>query len=212
MRKYEKNAAPEELSGWNWKKHSWEEFMRDRNAYNPVIESLKSEQFQICCYCEKKLKDQNCHIEHFQPRNGNNSNRSLTFNYVNLACSCNGGHGGERHCGHFKGSNFDPVKFLNPSSQTYSSKYFIFTIDGRIASASDLNVQEKEKADYMIDLLNLNSPDLVSRRRTHTVELMNCMEIMEDISWLIQDYSEADSEGALKNFYSLSCQILRIVN
>ena len=50
-----------------------------------VKDSLQAEQGGICCYCERELRDEDSHIEHFQPQHDPNVD---PLDYANLLCSC----------------------------------------------------------------------------------------------------------------------------
>lgn len=210
MKAYTKSTPPSELDALQLANYSWNTFVQDV-SYKLIKQALLAEQQHLCCYCESKLT--HCHIEHLQPRNGQYGNTALTYDYSNLACSCNGGKERNRHCGHYKGSNFDQTKFINPSIDE-PDKLFIYNSEGDIDIASNLNELDQNRARYMIQLLNLECPRLNSMRRSHWSALQDAIQCFidigaeEQIDDLALDYLTPDINGKLIQFFSLSRQLL----
>lgn len=211
MKSYNKRQPPPELRRWQTNSRPWEDFARDAASYEPVRVALLAEQYHLCCYCENDVEPTTCHIEHFQPRHGLQGDEGQTFAYANLACSCDGGTDGNRHCGHCKGSRYDPARFINPSAED-SGRLFLYTTDGKIGAAAMLHSTEQERVKYMIDLLNLNCPRLASMRRAHAKGLMSVIQgLLDDpagLDELAHIYLTPDSNGQLQRFFSLSHQLL----
>ena len=116
---------------------------------------LENEQNYLCGYCEAKIRLDNSHIEHINPKSLDYDN--LTFDYNNLLVSCNGICFSELNkpitCGHKKGNKFNEEKFLNPTKQIDIRDYFVYTNKFYIGSSS----LDEDKSQYTIDLLELNS-------------------------------------------------------
>lgn len=115
---------------------------------------LENEQNGLCCYCEGKVTVENSHLEHIKPKSLDT--QTLTFDYNNLAVSCNGicDSGEEKeYCGHKKQNDFDEAKFLNPTLVKNIREYFLYKDDGEIISSG----LDDEKVLYMIILLQLNT-------------------------------------------------------
>jgi uncharacterized protein (TIGR02646 family) len=210
MRAYVKNPAPELLLSWQIGGRPWENFAHDAGAYAPVKAALRAEQQHLCCYCEARLGDD--HIEHFCPRHGLHGNASLMFDYANLGCSCNGGTDRNRHCGHYKGQQYDPRQFVTPCTEN-SGKLFAYTVDGDIGSVPGLEAAEQARGTYMIRTLNLDCPRLANMRRSHARTLQDAIQGMIDadavdqIDDLALAYLTPDKEGGLQPFFSLSRQL-----
>ena len=126
MRRISKQDPPEVLRKWIGSNHAWDDFVADSTAYPKVKQSLLDEQNHLCCYCESSVKDENSHIEHYEPRS---RAQNRTYEYANLTCSCNGGGDRDRHCGHKKGSAYDCKLFINPSIDD-SEKLFSYDTEG----------------------------------------------------------------------------------
>ena len=132
----------------------WNEYTHKRNLKKHI---LTYEQNGLCCYCESYVTLDNSHIEHLQPKSLNPE--TLTFDYTNLAVSCQGKchtNGNQpATCGHKKGNDFDAERFLNPTTVENIRAYFEYTTHGEItASALD-----ESKAHYTMSLLQLNASE-----------------------------------------------------
>lgn len=183
---------------------SWDGFIGSP-CHSTVRQGLQHEQQLLCCYCESEVRDRNGHIEHMEPRS---RNPARTYDYSNLALSCNGGNA--NHCGHFKdnrsGHSWDASRFLPPHEPT-TAKLVRYLPSGSIEATSE----DPDKASYLIAYLGLDCVRLTDRRRRHARCLINTLggEPDEDLAeWLRQDHLQADGDGRLKQFYSLSKQIL----
>jgi uncharacterized protein (TIGR02646 family) len=129
---------------------------------------LKEEQSYVCVYCEVQLEasNTNCHLEHIRPKESA-SYPELTFEYSNLGVSCNGNHcnpdgvTSKILCGPKKDNFFDEDLFLHPFETPEVSSHFAFNSDGEISPVDE--AEKFSKAEYMIELLNLNGYNGVSR-------------------------------------------------
>jgi uncharacterized protein (TIGR02646 family) len=213
MRAFTKQQPPTELSAWRPNTHSWNDFVQDVVAYTAVKTTLITEQQQLCRYCENRLVEDACHIEHIQPRHGPSGDPARTFDYANLACSCNGGSDANRHCGHYKGHKYDRNRFIIPSVEA-SAPLFSYTVEGQVGNAPGLNTVEQERVHYTIETLNLNCPRLANMRRSHAKGLQEAIQGLIDanatdqIDDLALFYVIPDEQGRLYPFFSLSRQLL----
>ena len=212
MRSYTKLSPPVEINAWQPSSDTWKDFSDNKAAYVPVKTSLITEQTHLCCYCEFSLAEGDLHIEHFQPKSGCHGDRARTFEYANLACSCNGGSDKNRHCGMYKGSKYNSNDFINPTAES-SERFFTYTVDGGICASSELNASEQKRATYMIELLNLNCPRLISKRRAHARGITNAIEglikveNLDQFDYLVCFYLTCSNDKS-NPFFSLSKQIL----
>lgn len=171
-------------------------------CYNMVADSLRTEQCFLCCYCESRIDRDDSHVEHLVPRS---KDPGLTYTYDNLASSCNGGTGVDRHCGHKKGGDFDPHRFVSPDDGM-AGELFKYLTDGSIQPANHV-----KRAEYMLSLLALDCPSLTGRRRAWARQIVDTLgpsPTPEMIAWLRSYYLEADQHGRLREFQSLSRDIL----
>ncbi len=135
-------------------------------------------------------------------------NQARTYDYSNLAISCNGGH--TEHCGHYKdalsGYSWDGGRFLPPHDPA-TAALFQYLLDGSVRVTD----RDHDNALYLIGYLGLDCPRLTDRRRAHARILIDSLGDQPDrdvVAWLRQEYLRADVSDRLKQFYSLSQQIL----
>jgi uncharacterized protein (TIGR02646 family) len=169
------------------KKRVWDSDFKEKKRLKKYI--LENEQNSLCCYCETELtlseKGQagNCHLEHIKPKDLDE--KRLTFDYGNLAVSCQGNNcsedlKAEDSCGHKKENLYDETLFLDPTKERNIRDHFSYNIDtGEI-------VPETENGRYMRDLLNLNG-DLNNLKIARKDALESFEEILET------DFEEAIS-------------------
>ncbi|WP_240931548.1 retron system putative HNH endonuclease [Azotobacter chroococcum] len=150
-----------------------------------VLGYLLAEQYQLCCYSELRADQQGLgyHIEHVENKS---QHPQRTFDYINLAASALrsddlspfiaaqpvvqqpqtvfGGHAPGKQ------QAVDMQRFVSPH-QADCTRFFAYLSDGRIVPADGLDNTDADRAQYTIDLLNLNSPFLVTQRRNWWDEL-----------------------------------------
>jgi uncharacterized protein (TIGR02646 family) len=161
---------------------------------NPCKRELKKfiieEQKGLCIYCECYLSQEKSHIEHLRPQS---KYKQFKFEYNNLSVSCNGEilctnkkskHG--KFCGHKKNNIYDEQLFLNPLEQVDIEKYFDYDSEtgAIIAKKGDKN----QESNYMINLLNLNTPYLKDSRK-YAKELL-LEKLSDDIDRLQNELME----------------------
>lgn len=172
-------ATPDEAT------RRWQNF----NGKTGLSRQLLQQQYGLCCYTELNLTDfaleQNMgtHIEHEKPKS---MFPDRTFDNGNLLlCSLTSEdlkrfHGPQQFGGHFKGNNFDAAIFVSPH-QANCRNYFIYSSgNGEISPNLALPADEQRKAQYTIDLLNLNAPFLKAERKQWLQEIEGCLEPLLD--------------------------------
>lgn len=144
---------------------------------------LKYEQNYLCIYCESKISAHNhsSHIEHIRPK-AQDKYPHLTFEYNNLAVSCNGtcqnlpDDTTKYNCGHIKSNEYDENLFLNPVELENIRDYFEYDIDeGKIQAST----KDKQKASYMINTLGLNDGGLTEARKKALKNFIEKMKAIE---------------------------------
>ncbi|MBC2711120.1 MAG: TIGR02646 family protein [Desulfosarcina sp.] len=202
------------LEHWTWPGRTWGDFATTPAAYPPVKEALLKEQNGLCCYCESAISDQeghqDSHIEHYEPQA---CNPGRTFDYTNMACSCNGGVDGDRHCGHKKGRKYDSALFINPSMEA-SDNLFFYNVEGGIGPSEEASEdQVKERVAFMINTLNLDCPKLTGMRKAHgrgVVEMINGLmeaEALDQLHEMAVFHLKPDENNQRQAFFSLSRQL-----
>ena len=134
-----------------------------------VSASLELLQMGVCAYCQIRLDSSvGKHIEHLLPKS---AYPALTFQWRNLVLSCTQNDVSEEilqsegvSCGHYKGSRYTP-QFISPTEPDCERYFEYRASDGTIQAAKGLSVPDKSRADYTIDLLNINCPRLCRLRK-----------------------------------------------
>ena len=186
-----------------------------------VMNSLLSEQFKLCCYSELRADRDGIgyHIEHVEPKS---ANPKRTFDYSNLTASALDSEtdlaafaasGHEVFGGHAKKSKYDKKRFISPL-QADCARFFFYLSDGRVVPREGLRASEKDRAEYTIDLLNLNSPYLVERRKQWWDELDELFEEHVQKNWELSHLAATDLvpvRNELSPFFSMTRQFFGAV-
>jgi uncharacterized protein (TIGR02646 family) len=183
-----------------------------------VMQALLEEQFNLCCYSELRPDKVGLgyHIEHIENK-GQNPGR--TFDYTNLAASALDSANDlgvlkarqeEAFGGHAKGKQqgVDKARFVS-CHQFDCGRFFAYLSDGRAVPANSLGDQDTDRAKYTIDLLNLNSPYLVSLRQQWWLELEDIFDEHQARGWSLPDLVSVDlvpRNNQLSQFFSLTRQ------
>ena len=171
--------------------NAWSNF-KDKN--HTLFHQLLVEQYGLCCYTELNLADLKATHNigsHFEPEQPKNQYPTRTFDEGNLLrCVLDSADlsvysGENRFGGHYKDNNphlsYDETRFISPQSPD-CRRYFVYLPhDGSVVARVDLDISEQNKAQYMIDLLNLNAPFLKAERAR------SFKEIIAEIDKLIDD-------------------------
>lgn len=146
-----------------------------------VIACLLFEQFNLCCYSELRADQHGLdyHIEHVENK-GQHPQR--TFDYTNLAASAFSSEeispflaaqpAATLFGGHALGKQraIDMQRFVSPYLAE-CAKLFAYISDGRVVPVDGLGDIDIDRVQYTIDILNLNSPYLLTQRRRWWLEL-----------------------------------------
>ena len=183
-----------------------------------VMSRLLDEQFHLCCYSELRADEEGLgyHIEHVENKS---QNPVRTFDYGNLAASALDSSNdlsafkAQRHevfGGHAPGKRLACNMALFVSClQPDCRRFFAYLSDGRVVPAKTLDTHERDRAQYTIDLLNLNSPYLVTLRRNWWDELDQLFEEHVSKEWSLDDLASVDlvpTGSKLSRFFSLTRQ------
>lgn len=124
-----------------------------------VKQSLMAEQGFLCCYCERRLTEDDSHIEHFRPQSDPQCD---PLDYGNLLCSCQNtiAKGAPRHCGNLKNEWFDEGLLISPLVEGCEGR-FAFAGDGQIRSSNPDDLA----ASVTIKKLGLDTPKLNDLRK-----------------------------------------------
>ncbi len=183
-----------------------------------VLNALLDEQYYLCCYSELRPDEQGFgyHIEHIENKH---QNPERTFDYSNLAASALHSHDlqmfqGAVFGGHATGkqgrhSPVDMNRFISCHTPD-CSRYFSYVLeDGRIIPSHTLNAIEKDRAQYTIDTLNLNSHYLVAERKKWFEELDDCYQEHIENGWNIEYLARVyfmPCNNKINRFFSITRQ------
>jgi uncharacterized protein (TIGR02646 family) len=185
--------------------NAWDNF----NGKETTRHACWHEQLGLCAYSEIVLDDQDLgmHIDHVEPKS---RNPSRTFDHGNLllsAISSDRLQGMPKHevfGGHLRGNRYSRTGFINPLWPD-SRRYFHYAGNGEVEPALGLSASDVRKARYTIALLNLNSPMLVTRRRTWLQELELEIAKLLDAPDALRQFAEVElceTNGRLRPFHS----------
>ncbi|MBF0584836.1 MAG: TIGR02646 family protein [Magnetococcales bacterium] len=207
MKTIQRNRPAPPCLGEQAHSQPWQSFIGSA-CHQDLDKHLRQEQQSLCCYCEGKIEAGDSHIEHMEPRN---HNQRRTYDFDNLAISCNGGR--VQHCGHYKDDKYqnpnyrwNTTQFADPHDPA-TAGLFQYLSDGSIVATAANPAQAK----YMIGYLGLDCAHLVDRRKSHARNLLDILGAMpneELVTWLRQHYLHPDANGQSAAFYSLSKAIL----
>lgn len=199
MKHIEKQAEPQLFS--EWKAMANEEWQPTYSALGgelkkAVKQALMVEQGFICCYCERRLSDNDSHIEHFRPQ----SDPSVDpLDYSNMLCSCQNRlkKGEPRHCGNLKDKWFDEKLLVSPLDSTCEEQ-FAFLGDGSIKST----FEQDQAASETIRKLGLNCSKLKALRKSAIDVFLDEKLSTEEVKMLVMAHLAKDSAGKYGEFWS----------
>ncbi|WP_288411850.1 retron system putative HNH endonuclease [uncultured Herbaspirillum sp.] len=183
-----------------------------------VRQSLQHEQYQLCCYSEIRA-DQLGHGYHIEHVENKSQNPVRTFDYTNLAASALDSTndlgrfkqlGRATFGGHAPGkqASCDMARFVT-CHQPDCARFFAYLSDGRIVPANNLTAADRDRAQYTIDLLNLNSPYLITLRQSWWDELDELYTQHQQQGWSLSHLVAIDlvpHQHALSPFFSMTRQ------
>ncbi len=194
-----KQKEPKQFSDWKAKaSEDWQPTYTNLAGAPKeyVKESLMVEQGYICCYCERRLTDNDSHIEHFRPQSEQEVD---PLDYSNMLCSCQNQikKGEPRHCGNLKDDWFDQKLLISPLEPGCESR-FAYTGDGSIQAAMEVD----EAAAKTIEKLGLGIPKL-NELRARTIEPFLDDSLSEqELRDFVSGYLAKDASGYLGEFWT----------
>ena len=178
-----------------------------------VAKLLNIEQYGLCAYSELRcdLYALETHIEHIEPKS---QVPQRTFDYQNLvlsALSSDDLHSMDRNdvfAGHAKLSGYDAELFIS-CLQVDCASSFVYLTNGQVEPNNKLTEQERNKTQYTIDLLNLNSPYLVTQRENWIDELDQLIDEHLENDMSLPDLAAIDlipTSNKLSQFFTATRQ------
>ncbi|WP_313206563.1 retron system putative HNH endonuclease [Stenotrophomonas sp.] len=156
--------------------------------------ALVAEQSGTCCYCGRAITTSESHIEHFAPQE---HYQPLELDFANLHASCirNTEPRAPLHCGHGKGSEYDPILIISPVDPHCEARFIYNRFTGGISASEPGDAS----AEYMIDLLKLDI-DFLRARRRETLDGMfdddfEATATISELERLAEQATTADTAG-----------------
>ncbi len=207
MRGSAKGREPEKLTVWKANQRAGGIDPEYRNLSQSekraTVNGLVAEQTGQCVYCGRRIslhRLREFHIEHFRPRS---RYPELELDYTNLFLSCGPEreHGPRPTCGNHKAGWFDENCHIPPAPESCADR-FRFRSSGRIAGDGT------PEADTMIQVLNLNHPELVTDRQGVIEDLEHEMADGVSPDALHQAYLDTDHNGTRPSFANVAIRYL----
>jgi len=151
MHKLNRPQTPSCLSKYQHGRDNWEKTSEDRAE---IWQHLTQMQGNLCAYCERELKQDHKHIEHFRQK-ASHIYPQGTFQWDNLFGSCDT----QNSCGKYKDNNAIPYKhtdLIKPDIED-PEDYFHFENDGTITIDPNLSSIKHHRAKETLRIFNLES-------------------------------------------------------
>ncbi|EHQ24215.1 retron system putative HNH endonuclease [Mucilaginibacter paludis] len=198
-----KSPEPQALTDWKAQDKKYikglPNFERIKGLYRrPILNSLRVDQGNICCYCERTLKDGDCHIEHLMPQEYYEE-YSCEYDNMLACCQLNLAPKEPRHCGVSKGSWYDDQLMISPLQADCETK-FMYTADGRIYPSID----DDEAADLTILHCQLNIDRLAAERGKIVETFIDPTLSEDDLIQYVKNYlaGKEANNGSYNPFYT----------
>ena len=199
MKHIVKAEEPEELVNWKaLANEDWQPTYADlQNPEKQIVKkSLMAEQGYICCYCERRLLDDDSHIEHLQPQSDNSVD---PLDYGNMLCSCQNQikQGDPRHCGNLKSNHPISITPLDANCESH----FVYTHDGEIQPEPPDN----GPAQQTIEILGLDIPKLNAARRMVIEPFLDPELNTDDFTRFVAGYLDTDQAEYGEFWTTINC-------
>lgn len=196
MKRIIKGGSPDDFEQWklNNPGSDFRDLPQGQIKTN-LKKALIREQYGLCGYCCSALIKKKSHIEHIIPH----SSGTQQLDYNNLICSCNGFGVDRETCGHKKDNDIIPISPTDFDCEDH----FKYNSNGRINPSTKADTD----AQKTIDILNLNSYELITARRT----IIRLLEEDDDVTSKKDEYIVNYStpvDGRLEAFAPMILYIL----
>ena len=129
--------------------HTWREYI------------LKYEQYRLSGYTEEPVRLDRSHIDHFRKQSLFNA---LVFDWNNYIVYSKNETYGAKYKDSVVRTREENEKLINPVAED-ASRFFSYGLNGKITLAEGLNDEDRARAEYTMEAINLNESSLVDRRR-----------------------------------------------
>ena len=185
----------------DWKDQANEDWQPDYGDLSgapkeAVKEALMKEQGYLCCYCERRLTDDDSHIEHLRPQ----SDPAVDpLDFANMLCSCQKQlkKGEPRHCGNLKDDWYDAALLISPLDSDCESR-FAFMGNGAIKPSLLTDTAATESINH----LGLNIPKLNALRASAIEPFLEEILNEEELRQFVSGYLEKEANGRHGEFWT----------
>lgn len=181
--------------------------------------TLLTEQKSLCCYCQQVITNQSSTIEHFLPQ-AKFKLHEVDYLNLHLVCKCSRGlKANDTYCDVRKGNDLVINAILHPDCESF----FRYTKNGEIipndSSYSNFEAFEKnlnkltlknQSIIHLIKVLNLNSPDLVAKRKKQTNDVLTLVRSLNTKAKVDAYIAKEDAKPKSIRFPSLIKYYLKI--
>jgi len=194
-----KCSEPQAFSDWKDQANEyWQPDYGDLSGApkEAVKEALMKEQGYLCCYCERRLTDEDSHIEHLRPQ----SDPAVDpLDFANMLCSCQKQlkKGEPRHCGNLKDDWYDAALLISPLDSDCASR-FAFTGNGAIKPSLMMDTSATET----IKRLGLNIAKLNALRVSAIEPFLDDSLNEDDFQAFVSGYLKKDNKGLYGEFWT----------
>ena len=194
MRFIEKTSSPASLETWKTTRKNVGQSCTygdlSGQPQNDLKAQLLTEQKNLCCYCQQKISNSSSTIEHFLPQS---QFKLHEVDYLNLhlACNCSRGLKGEhRYCDVSKGNQLVVNAILHPECESFfrfangeilPNDFTFKNFNEFKKNIAKLSVQNQAIV-HMIAVLNLNSNDLVTKRKKTIKDLTKVIQSLDTVA------------------------------
>jgi len=175
-------VIPSCLSKYLHGRDNWEKVTSaDRSE---IWQHLAQMQGNFCAYCERELKQDYKHIEHFRQK-ASHIYPQGTFQWGNLFGSCNT----QNSCGKYKDKNASPYNYsdlIKPDIED-PEHFFLFVSGGTISIRTGLTDLDYHRAQETLRIFNLDS--LRQARKSATTGYRQTQEYLNEV---LSDFGEKE--------------------
>lgn len=216
MRFIEKTSSPASLETWKTTRKATGQSCTYGDLSGQPQTDLKTqlllEQKNLCCYCQQIISNGSSTIEHFLPQ-AKFKLHEVDYLNLHLVCTCSRGlKGANRYCDVSKGNDLVVNAILHPDCESF----FRFTANGEILpndytfknfsdfkkNLGKLSIQNQAIV-HMINVLNLNSIDLVTKRKKTTKDIFKVIDKLDTVVKIDAYLAKEDAKTSSSRFPSL---------
>ena len=199
MKYISKGSEPQTFADWKaLANENWQPSYGDLSGETKkaVATALMREQGYICCYCERRLRYEDSHIEHFRPQTDPDID---PLDFANMLRSCQNRlkKGKPRHCGNLKDDWFEEDLLISPLKPECEAA-FAYSGDGGMHASDAYD----DAARTTIQKLGLDIDKLRALRHDAIEPFLEPSLSGEEFHAFVSGYLQSDGDGKFPEFYT----------